>query len=278
MSSRTALLPAASQRGLVLAVGLALCGAVAEAQTLGPLITDRPDQTESASAVRPGFAQLELGWTLSQHEDGGVTVRSHAVPQALARIGVARRLEARLGFSGWQRMQTRDAGDTRSVAGVGDLDVGFKYMLARGVGLRPGIALLAGLTLPTGQEGFATPRVDPVLLLAAAHELTERVGVGYNVGPSWSSEIVQGGDEETLVDLSYSVALGLSLHDRVGAFVESFGSFALSTGSASRHSLDGGFTLLVRDNLQLDVSSGLTLTGGVDSWFVGAGVALRVPR
>lgn len=31
-------------------------------QDPGSLVTDRPDQTESAEAVPSGFVQLELGW------------------------------------------------------------------------------------------------------------------------------------------------------------------------------------------------------------------------
>ncbi len=39
--------------------------------------------------------------------------------------------------------------------------------------------------------------------------------------------------------------------------------------------IDGGFTYLVRDTLQLDVAAGVGLSDEADDWFVGIGVSAR---
>jgi hypothetical protein len=80
------------------------------------------------------------------------------------------------------------------------------------------------------------------------------------------------------VEVPYSVSLGIGLLPRLGAFLELFGAAGLEAGATDPVSLDGGLTLLVLGNLQLDVSGGVGLNAGADDWFVGAGVALRVPR
>lgn len=52
----------------------------------------------------------------------------------------------------------------------------------------------------------------------------------------------------------------------------------LESGAPDPVSLDGGLTFGIRDNVQLDISAGVGLNRAADDWFVGAGVAIRVPR
>jgi hypothetical protein len=80
------------------------------------------------------------------------------------------------------------------------------------------------------------------------------------------------------VELIYTVALGISLNAALGIFVESFGMFGLKAGSADSHPLDVGFAYRLGDNFQLDASAGLGLNPAASDWFLGAGVALRLPR
>ena len=258
-------------------------GGLEALQGSGPLITDRPDQTESAFSVPLGYMQFEAGWGFSHSEDGGVRLGTHTVPGALARIGLGHGIEARIGFAGWSR-ESRDngggGGGTMIVTGIGDLDIGLKYQLAEALGMRPHIAFMGTVTLPTGGADFGGVRADPSVRLLFAHDISERVGLGYNVGATWTSVPDAGGAgaTKTLVDAVYTVVFGFALNDRVGAFAESFGTLAVSDGAVSEHLLDGGFTILLRDNLQLDMSAGVGLTGTADDWFLGAGLAIRVPR
>ncbi len=266
-------------RAARLAVLLALPSLPMEAQTPSraapPLVTDRPDQTESTAVVSPGSVQLEVGWTLAQSSEGSVRVRSHSVPQSLARIGIVRRLEARVGFAGWMRFAARAARVTSSSSGVGDLDVGFKYRVTAGEGLGPEVALLGTVTVPTGEDGFGGERVDPLVRIAFSSMLSERVSLGSNVGASWTSTAGAKGTE-TMVDFLYTLVLGLGISERVGAFAESFGTLALEGTGDSRHSLDGGFTFQVLDDLQLDVSGGIGINAAAEDWFVGVGLSVRV--
>lgn len=258
------------------------CTGRALAQT-EPLVTDRPDQTESAAIVEPGAAQFELGWMLRQDETFDFRTREHALLGALARIGLTERLEARVGFAGWMAQDNQPpTGPSFDRSGIGDLDVGFKYKVAEGGTRRPEMAVIGTVALPTGETPFQRLRADPAVRLAFANELSDRVGVGYNVGLEWNTDcdpnVADACSEKTFTDALYTVAFGFALAERVGAFLEGFGTIPLDIGGGTAHSLDGGFTFLARDNVQLDVSGGVGLNDGADDWFLGAGVAVRIPR
>jgi hypothetical protein len=239
------------------------------AQAGPPLITDRPDQTESAVVVPRGAFQLEVGGT---HSDAGA--RTTNLGGALLRVGVAAPVEFRLGFAGWHVL----AQDPANLSGFGDLDVGAKVVLTPGNGPSPAVAILGYVTLPVGHEAFGAGGLDPHVRAALAHELPGGFGLGYNVGATWTTETDQTGAESLRTDAIYTVTLGRSLAERLGAFVEGFGVWGLSAGRDSWHALDAGLTYALRPNLQLDVAAGLGLSDAAENWFVGGGISVRLPR
>ena len=68
---------------------------VARAQS-PDMVTDRPDQTESAAVVPRGLLQVETGYLFARDGD----VDGYAVPGTLFRIGLGGRLELRIGHAG----------------------------------------------------------------------------------------------------------------------------------------------------------------------------------
>ena len=72
------------------------------------------------------------------------------------------------------------------------------------------------------------------------------MGLGYNVGYNYFGS--RSGD------LTYSIAVGISVTDQVGIYVESLGDVV--EFEEHKASFDTGFTYLVRDNIQLDFSFG----------------------
>jgi hypothetical protein len=72
---------------LLCTIGLAVAGSAEE-----PLVTDRPDFTESSSAVGSGVVQLESGLTYADFR-GGFDITTF--PEILARWGVHEKLELR---------------------------------------------------------------------------------------------------------------------------------------------------------------------------------------
>jgi len=169
-------------------------------------------------------------------------------------------------------------GSTSSESGIGSLDLGLKVQVAEGSGLTPSVALLGKVLVPIGTEGVRAERADPAVRVAVSHVLSERVGLGYNVGVEALSTVRGDGTLATESVAAYTVALGIALVERLGVFVEGFGSVALTNGVRSSHLFDAGLTIQLADNVQLDASGGVRYAGHADDWFVGLGVSVRVPR
>ena len=242
-----------------------LTGAVGASAQSPELVTDRPDQTESATVVPRGLLQVETGYLFTREGN----VDSHAAPGTLFRIGLGGRTELRLGHAGVVGAEGR--------RGAGDSELGAKVnLIPRADGWRPELALLGSLALPTGGHGFSSGGADPSFLAAFAHELAPRLSLGYNAGAAWESSPDRPARDAFLV---YSLALGVGLTDRLGAFLEVFGDRQVAGEAAASASVDGGLTLLpIGGVLQLDFSVGRRLRGPADDLFVGAGLSSRWPR
>jgi hypothetical protein len=260
---------------LVLIAGSALLCAAAEDSP--PLVTDRPDQTESSETVPLGAVQLEVGWTHSEDRDNPHAV-SDSFPETLVRLGLWESCELRVGFDGylWQDSDEKGAkGVTHD--GNGDMEVGFKYKISEESGMRPQAAVMCGLTLPTGDRAFSSERFDPSVRFAFSHTLSETLSFGYNVATIWGTEEDAAGDRDTRASWACSVVLGIAVTERLGTFVEYFSEIPTGSGSGPSNSFDTGFTYLVRDNLQFDVLGGVGLSDQADDWFIGAGFVYRTP-
>ena len=251
-------------RPTLLAVpALFLALGTASAQT-ADLVTDRPDQTESAAAVPRGLVQVETGYLLSR-DDG---VDTFEAPGTLVRIGLGARIELRIGHAGIIGSSRRH--------GAGDSEIGAKVnLIAAADGWTPELAILGGLSLPTGAEPYSSDGVDPSFLAAFAHELSPRLSLGYNLGAAWESSRDQPDRQASVL---YSLVLGVGVTDRLGAFVEVFGNRRTAADAATGVSIDGGLTFLLTDTLQIDLYVGKGLHGPTADAFVGTGLSFRLPR
>lgn len=74
-----------------------------------------------------------------------------------------------------------------------------------------------------------------------------------------------------------SRGFGYSIIERVGTYFEYLGLFPHSADTVKpMHYINGGFTLLVTNNLQLDIRLGYGLNKAADGYFPGAEFSLRL--
>lgn len=250
-------------------LGLMLAGTAAHAQDTPPMVTDRPTQAESPLVVPPGLVQVEVGGLHDVSADG--TARLTSLLSGVARVGVLPRLELRAGFLGWQRASA-DGQD--ALTGFDDLTAGIKFNLYEGTGLVPSVALSGTMLVPVGTSEFQAAGIDPVIRAALGHDLGGGFSVGYNVGAAWVKTAEGAATESSGL---YQLAVGKAL-GRLWLFVEGYGMAALSDGAASWQAVDAGATWTLAHNVQLDASGGVGLSAAASDWFVGLGVAFRVPR
>ena len=244
-------------RNLAASVLLLIAPGVMRAQDApAPLVTDRPDQTESSLTVPKTTVQIETGWTITGF--GGV--QSQALLSTLVRYGAGPSAELRVGFGGLNRTP---AGTWQA----GDFMVGFKQRVYAGEGKVPSIAVLVHAVIPTGGGRFL-----PNGRVSLSHELSEKVGLGYNLGVS-----AFDGGTQTDLELIYTATAGISVAEQVGFFAEVFGNTPFNDPASNGTSVDGGFTFLLSPRVQLDVSGGVGVTATAPDWFFGAGFSIRVP-
>jgi len=114
-----------------------------------PLITDRPDFTESTEAVPLGRFQIEAGYTYTKEGDAD----AHNAPELLLRVGVFEGVELRIA---WPNFTTIDApGD--DIDGLDDLNLGVKVKLLEQDGLIPHFGVIGELSIPTGADDLTSP-------------------------------------------------------------------------------------------------------------------------
>ncbi len=243
---------------------LALLGC-ATAAMAEELVTDRPDATESSSIVQPGHVQVELGWLYTENDDDDTEISEG--PQTLVRIGLTEATELRLGWAGY----IDEGSDGES--GVGDGEVGVKVHLLDADGQVPETAVLIAVSIPTGDDEFTSDEVDPGFRFAMAQDLSDNVSAGVNLGVEWATDE----NDERDSTFIYTAAVGFGLTEKLGAYLEVFGDIGI-TADGDSHSVDGGFTYLLSDNVQLDALGGVGISNDADDWFAGGGVSFRLPN
>ncbi len=244
-----------------------------------PLITDRPDFTESTEAVPTGHVQLELGYTFSQDREGPVRVQDNTTPELLLRIGLAKNLELRIGWEGYTYSRVRTETKTKSgttvesesrFQGSNDLTLGFKLKLADQKGWLPHTGIIGEISVPTGSINQSSGDVDPAIKFLWAYDLNDRYSVAGNLNVAVPSE-----NDRRFIQASASLSLGVALTGRIGTYAEYFGFYPGSNGTDASHSLNAGVTYLVQNNLQFDVRAGFGLNEEADDFFTGVGLSWR---
>jgi hypothetical protein len=243
----------------------------ASAQTTPELITDRPDQTESSAVVPHKFLQIETGFLLENKSNNLLKHKSYAFNSTLLRYGLLHNFELRLGLEYLSdRFEMKQQDTTSKIAGFGPLYTGFKVKIADEDGWKPEIAFLGGFVFPfTAKKDYKPSHVAADMRLAFSHTLSDRFSLGYNLGAEW--------DGESAGPLYfYSIALGVGLTNNLSIFAESFG--LLNPEGEPENLVDAGFTYLILQNLQVDLSGGIGLNDQAIDNFISFGLTLRIPN
>jgi hypothetical protein len=135
---------------------------------------------------------------------------------------------------------------------------------------QPAAALIVQISLPEGDEDLTEDEWVPEAKLALAWELTSRFSLGSNLNYTYA---VDGDDR--FHQLAATLTGGLSLTDRLGAYLEWFGFSEEAEDGPSTHYLDGGVTFLINNDLRVDARVGTGLNDADPDWFVGVGGAVR---
>ncbi len=242
------------------------CALVAATAVAGgdPLVTDRPDFTESAVTVTRGRTQIEFGYTFTELGE----LEEQTFGELLVRIGWTEILELRVALNSWAQVD----GPGVDVSGSEDMSIGCKIRLSDPLpaGSRlPQVAVLLATTLPTGSDEFGNSDLQPSATLALAWDVSDKTSIGSNVG---YARLGESGDR--FGELSASLALGRELSESLGGYVEVY-ALSRQEGHGDDQFINAGFTWALSEDSQLDFRAGTGLDSDSADFFVGAGAAWR---
>jgi hypothetical protein len=228
---------------------------------ISPIESDRPDKSEAASVVPKGYFQMENGFSIEDTEPGFI----YTHPSTLVRIGVSEHFEFRV-IAEYINIQLDP---NPKMDGLLPIQVGFKSKLLDQKGIVPQAAFLGHLSLPgVASEFFRQTYFAPSLVLAFQHDIHDRFSVAYNMGAEWDGETARP-------EFIYAFALGAGLIHGLGTFVEIYGSVPQQREDEHELRLDGGFTYLISNDVQADISGGIGLTDNAPEKYIEVGFSYR---
>jgi hypothetical protein len=226
----------------------------ANAQSIDPIATDRPDFVESSRTVGAGRWQVESSVAFERDDEDGFRAEAFSTP-TLLRIGLGDHWEARFETDGWIDARLRGGGTRVSVDGAADIAVGLKYALPEPTGSGPAQAWLFHLDLPTGNSAFRGEGVRPSLRWVGEWSLTDAWSLGVMPGVILDDD----GEDDFLAGI-FGVVVGRAWSPTFRSFAEVALPQIVGTDNGGTEAyLNLGSAWLLGSDAQLDaaVSAGL---------------------
>ncbi|HMG14464.1 MAG TPA: transporter [Saprospiraceae bacterium] len=244
---------------LLISIILSIANIRLIAQEIESIQADRPDQTETPFTVPKNHFQMEFGFS---YEHINLNNEVYTNPTSLFKYGLSKHFE--LGLIA----EIVNIKSTQKVSGLTPVTLRFKSNITEEKGILPKTTIIGYLTIPyLASEQLKQKYYAPAFKFAMQNTLSKDFSLGYNLGAEWDGE----SPEPTFL---YSISLGYSISEKIGAFAELFG-FAPQF-SKSEHSFDCGLNYLCRPNLLFDISGGIRLTENAPLYFIGMGFSLRL--
>jgi hypothetical protein len=239
-----------------------------------PLATDRPDRTESARSIPAGWVQVEanvVAW--SRDREAGAATRDFGVAQLNLKVGLLPDVDLQLITEVWSRQTVhgRDGTLLASASGQGLVVGRVKVNLWGNDGGRTALAIMpfAGAVRQDATPGV---RVGRHAIAGIIVPFSAELGGDWSLGAQLEVDLandVPGTWRGTWVQ---SLTVGRPIAGSLSGFVELFHA---SGGAPRELTADGGLTLGLTDDLQLDAGVNVGLTRGADDVNPFLGLAVR---
>jgi hypothetical protein len=236
--------------------------------TRPPLVTDRPDFTESSDVIPGRWLQFEGGVTVAWEGSGVLRTRSVTAPAALFRLGLGFHTELRIGAEGY----VNERSETQRTAGYSDVELGAKVWLLQEGPNAFDLSVIPIVSFPAGDAALSSQGVDPTVKVTWSRGLPAGFSLAGNLNFSW---ITEGGSHFSQQALSLSVN-----HDigrGWGGYLEVYRFSRMTRTEGAGNTVNGGVSRQFAGRVQIDMEAGRGLTREAPDWFVGAGLALLLP-
>jgi len=244
--------------------------------TLGLITPDRPGFGDAVFITPKKYILVETGfWIENQKEVGSViqNTRGIGLNSTLLRYGVSKKMELRFDYSLWQEKSNNEAFTT----GFQPARVGFKYALLENKGAIPALTIIGRTGFPfTTSKVFRTKSLNPTIELSFANPLTDWLTVCYNLGAEWDGE-------NKNPNYYYALSLEMALSNKFGSYIQGHGDsqkvqFASDFNHLNHYFFETGLFYYPKNNIQLDISSGISVGTANTYSFLTLGFCLRLPN
>ena len=229
------------------------------AKTIG---SDRPGIAIGAYAVGKNVFQVQTGFNYNEMEQANIFGSNTWIFNSVFRYGIIEHLEVN-GVIDFRADETLTVTGTENQFGVSNTQIGLRYNLLEGKGAIPAIGLQGRLLLKAQSEDYRRENLGTSFILATGNNITDWLSLTTNWGLEWSGN---DGDPISI----YVINTSFSITDKWGTFIEVFGSF-----NSFDANYDAGFSFLVNNDLQLDVSGGWQGQNEFIDFFVDFGLSCR---
>jgi len=224
-----------------------------------PIDTDRPDQTESPVTVKKYWMQIEHGFGIERDNKISTTGSS-----TLFRYGLLQNFELRLETDFIHTPSTKYSSSTTKLQPI---TMGTKVSLWQPKNWLPKTSLLIHVGIPfLAAKSFKNLNAAPGIILAFQNNLSQIISWGYNIGAEWDGE----NSDPTYI---YTFSNGIDVSEKLYGFLEIYGS--LKNDGLPQHNIDAGLSLLINNNIKLDISSGAGITNAAPDWSIAIGASIR---
>jgi hypothetical protein len=239
------------------------------------IITDRPHVAETPHLVPKGYFQWETGFQFQQSRTDLIKTKDITYNTTLIRLGLSRRIEARLEMDYFGTKSNRRSDDSllQKVNGLSGLTVASKVFLFQQNGLIPETSLLYGISLPyPGSKDFRPSYTGSEIKFLLVNRIAKWYEFEYNLGVQWDG-----------VTNAYAFNNEFEINRRLFFFIEMYGYFyengdkddRFSGSFTNDHRLNGGIWYRLAPNLQLDLSGGFGLSKISPTNYIAVGLSNR---
>ncbi|WP_457748887.1 transporter [Sulfurimonas sp.] len=223
------------------------------------VVADRPGFSTGTYSVQPGNFNIEMGYnytfdTISSKND------TQEFPLFELRTGITENIEFDILTDGWST--TKDFKEHST----SDITIGGKYRLVKND--RYNLTAMTLITLPTGsQSDFKIKNISPLIGLLWDYTLDETISF---FGTFQASTYR---DEKRIYDFQPAVGVTFTHTEKFASFIELYTIIPSSSIVPTEKVIDGGFTYLLKENIQLDINGGIGLNKDSEDFF-GFGIAI----
>lgn len=228
--------------------------------------SDRPGAGDGVATVELRYFQVEAGLDFSKSNSGKINEFStNSLPILLLRYGLTDKAELRLSESFVINDLPNMTGDNKT-SGLTNLVLGGKFRICERPEWGTKASILAEIFIPTGSKDVAGDELGLSIRLLHSWDFSEGWNLSSNIGTYWF--------EEQDLSFLYNFAIGYAISNKLGAYVGPYGNyFEMNDFSVS---FEGGFSYLLKPDLQVDISAGTGITD--DHLFIGLGFSWLIGK